>query len=72
MAERKLNMKLINYEASWQEKGYELPKYDRENVKKATIENPTWLHFGAGNIFRGFRGSRTSITCLMKEAMTEE
>lgn len=54
MAERKLNMKLINYEASWQEKGYELPKYDRENVKKATKENPTWLHFGAGNIFRGF------------------
>ncbi|CUH91820.1 mannitol dehydrogenase family protein [Herbinix luporum] len=47
-------MKLINYEASWQEKGYELPKYDRENVKKATKENPTWLHFGAGNIFRGF------------------
>lgn len=47
-------MKLTNYDLSWQEKGYELPKYDRESIKKATMENPSWIHFGAGNIFRGF------------------
>lgn len=28
--------------------------YDREEVKAATLASPTWLHFGAGNIFRGF------------------
>lgn len=39
---------------SWAEKGYELPSYDRELVKKNTKENPTWIHFGAGNIFRAF------------------
>lgn len=47
-------MKLVNYEASWNEKGYEIPKYDREQVRKNTNDNPTWVHFGAGNIFRGF------------------
>lgn len=47
-------MKLKNYSSSWQEKGYEIPKYDREKLRKETMENPSWIHFGAGNIFRGF------------------
>ncbi len=47
-------MRLTNYTSSWKEKGYELPGYDREQVRKATMEEPTWIHFGAGNIFRGF------------------
>lgn len=38
----------------WVKKGYSLPKYDRNEVKKNTVENPEWLHFGAGNIFRAF------------------
>lgn len=38
----------------WKAKGYELPEYDREAVKKNTKENPAWIHFGAGNIFRAF------------------
>ncbi len=47
-------MKLINYNSSWLEKDYELPKYDRASLRKTTKENPSWIHFGAGNIFRGF------------------
>ena len=47
-------MKLINYNSTWQDKGYELPKYNRDSVRKATRDNPSWIHFGAGNIFRGF------------------
>lgn len=47
-------MKLRDYDRSWKEKGYEIPEYDREQVRKNTIAAPTWLHFGAGNIFRGF------------------
>jgi len=47
-------MKLKDYEESWKEKGYELPCYDRKQVRINTTENPTWLHFGAGNIFRAF------------------
>ncbi len=38
----------------WEEKGFELPKYDREKVIGNTLTAPTWVHFGAGNIFRGF------------------
>jgi len=38
----------------WEEKGYEVLKYDREAVKQKTQEAPTWVHFGAGNIFRAF------------------
>ncbi|MDR1692128.1 MAG: mannitol dehydrogenase family protein [Oscillospiraceae bacterium] len=28
--------------------------YDIEAVRKATVAAPIWVHFGAGNIFRGF------------------
>ena len=49
-----ISMRLVNYDASWKEKGYEVPAYDREQIGKNTKENPTWIHFGAGNIFRGF------------------
>ncbi len=38
----------------WTDKGYELPKYDLKAVKEKTYEEPTWVHFGAGNIFRAF------------------
>lgn len=44
-----------NYNAAeWEAKGYELPKFDIAAVKKNTHDNPTWIHFGAGNIFRAF------------------
>ena len=40
--------------AEWEAKGYQLPKFDIEAVKKRTYEEPTWVHFGGGNIFRAF------------------
>jgi fructuronate reductase len=40
--------------AEWVAKGYELPKYDIAALKEKTHKAPTWLHFGAGNIFRAF------------------
>ncbi|MBO7660324.1 MAG: mannitol dehydrogenase family protein, partial [Bacteroidaceae bacterium] len=44
-----------NYNASeWEAKGYQLPKFDREAVIKKTHDEPTWVHFGGGNIFRAF------------------
>jgi len=38
----------------WEEAGIELPGYDYDKMAADTRENPTWVHFGAGNIFRGF------------------
>lgn len=43
--------------AKWEKKGYQLPCYDREAIAKATRENPFWIHFGAGNIFRAFQAN---------------
>ncbi|EHO67854.1 mannitol dehydrogenase family protein [Segatella maculosa] len=44
-----------NYNAAeWEAKGYELPRFDIKTVRKNTYENPTWVHFGGGNIFRAF------------------
>ncbi|MCR5296819.1 MAG: mannitol dehydrogenase family protein [Clostridiales bacterium] len=38
----------------WQERGVRLPRYDRALMKERTLAEPVWVHFGAGNIFRGF------------------
>ncbi len=40
--------------AAWEEKGYQLPKFDLAAVRAKTAQEPTWIHFGAGNIFRAF------------------
>ena len=40
--------------AEWEAKGYELPKFDIQAVRQKTHDNPTWVHFGGGNIFRAF------------------
>lgn len=32
----------------------EIPKYDFKRVKEKTKENPIWVHFGGGNLFRCF------------------
>ena len=52
----KLNLKSLENKAVWLEKGYKLPEFDIEKVTKATHENPEWIQFGAGNIFRAFLG----------------
>jgi len=41
----------------WTSKGYILPQFDRAKVTAATKENPVWVHFGAGNIFRAFQAA---------------
>ena len=38
----------------WAEKGYQMPQFDIEAVRKKTHEEPVWVHFGAGNLFRAF------------------
>ena len=35
--------------------GYSLPSYDRAAVVEKTSAEPTWIHFGAGNIFRAYQ-----------------
>ena len=40
--------------AEWEAKGYQLPQYDIKAVREKTAKEPTWVHFGGGNIFRAF------------------
>jgi len=40
--------------AEWESKGYQLPKFDIQAVRQKTYDEPTWVHFGGGNIFRAF------------------
>lgn len=50
----KLSSECIKDRKAWEKAGIELPKFDYEKMSLITKENPTWVHFGAGNIFRGF------------------
>lgn len=49
-----LNKESIKEVEKWHKLGVKLPNYNVEEVSQKTKENPIWLHFGAGNIFRGF------------------
>ena len=40
--------------AAWEAKGYQLPRFDIKAVREKTYREPTWVHFGGGNIFRAF------------------
>ena len=44
----------IQQTEDWQKAGVRLPKFDWKAMTAATQIAPTWVHFGAGNIFRGF------------------
>ena len=50
----KLSYAGIANQAEWEKAGIALPKQDIPQMLKATEENPVWVHFGAGNIFRIF------------------
>ncbi len=45
----------LNNKKEWQDKGYRVYTYDRDAVAAQTKAAPTWIHFGAGNIFRAFQ-----------------
>lgn len=45
---------IVNEQAAWEAAGVHLPSFDLEAVAAKTKEQPEWVHFGAGNIFRGF------------------
>ena len=50
----KLEKKSLREAEEWKKAGYELPEYDLDIMQANTKKKPTWIHFGAGNIFRAF------------------
>ena len=53
----KLNLSSLSDKKFWQSANVVLPEYDVAAVAKKTHDAPVWIHFGAGNIFRGFVAS---------------
>lgn len=53
----KLNNCGLQDRAQWEAAGYTLGQFDREAMVAATKENPFWVHFGAGNLFRAFHAN---------------
>ena len=53
----KLTLERLQEKKAWKDAGYSLPAFDREKVREATFKSPTWIHFGAGNIFRAFQAN---------------
>ena len=50
----RLNYNGLSDAAAWTAAGVKLPKHDWKRMCAETAERPVWVHFGAGNIFRGF------------------
>ncbi|MDO4868997.1 MAG: mannitol dehydrogenase family protein [Bacillota bacterium] len=49
----------------WKQAGISLPEFNIAQIRKNTDENPSWIHFGGGNIFRVF------IADLMQKLIDE-
>ena len=52
----KLTIEGIKDRAAWEKAGIALPGYDVEKISEKAKEEPGWVHFGIGNIFRIFLG----------------
>lgn len=50
----KLTLENLKNRQYWDENEIGLPAFDIQAMREETRENPVWVHFGAGNIFRGF------------------
>jgi len=50
----KLKKEELKDTAQWKKAGINPPQFDYQKLIDRTKENPEWVHFGAGNIFRAF------------------
>ncbi len=50
----KLTLESLSNKGFWENAGVALPRYDVSAMAERTRKAPVWVHFGAGNIFRGF------------------
>ncbi|MFI3260969.1 MAG: mannitol dehydrogenase family protein [bacterium] len=49
-----MNIKSLSDKEKWNKIGVEVPKFDINQTALNTDARAEWVHFGAGNIFRGF------------------
>jgi len=49
-----LSLNGLTLKDAWSKEGIEVPSFDIKLMREKTEKDPIWIHFGAGNIFRGF------------------
>ena len=60
---------VVKDRAVWEEKGYSVFSYDRDRMIRTTRNEPSWVHFGSGNLFRAFQ----AVFCdeLLEQGITK-
>ncbi len=53
----RLDKSVFEAREEWTAKGYSMPEFDIREIVARTVEEPCWIHFGAGNIFRAFHAN---------------
>ena len=54
MKNLQLNEQGLMQKQNWREAQIALPTFDWKQMRRKTFAAPRWVHFGEGNIFRGF------------------
>ena len=49
-----LNKDWVKNRQEWIKENISVPEFDYNNMRASTWAAPKWVHFGAGNIFRGY------------------
>ena len=49
-----MNLQTLTDSRQWEQHGVALPTFSIDVMREKTISEPAWIHFGAGNIFRGY------------------
>jgi len=65
----RLSDKELADKAQWEKAGVALPRFDRKAMIAATEKAPTWVHFGAGSIFRAFPAALAQT--LLEQGLAE-
>ena len=63
-----LNHKYLDKDI-WKKNNVDVPTYDIEHMRSITLKEPTWIHFGAGNIFRLYIAGLQDI--LLRKHITD-
>lgn len=65
----KLTEASLSNKKEWEDAGFQLPQFDRAKVIENTGKAPSWIHFGAGNIFRGFPAA--ALQSVLDQGLTD-